>query len=142
MVQGAIHRLNTPNLHSDLRFRSLSTARHLLHDVVQVRTGTAAAPPAEFALLLQFGHDLGIRRVAVDVDHPGPRMTRSKQVILEEALGGRMVRKLDMHEDAMVRYCGSAVAIMGFEYAESARPIPVFADRHLRVDEPPATAGH
>jgi hypothetical protein len=33
-----------------------------------------------------------------------------------------MVRKLDPHEDAMFRYCGSAVAIMGFEYAESARP--------------------
>ena len=39
-------------------------------------------------------------------------------------------------------YCGSADAIMGFEYAESARPIPIFADRCLRVDEPPPTAGH
>jgi hypothetical protein len=53
-----------------------------------------------------------------------------------------MVRKLDLHEDAIFRYCGSAVAIMGFEYAESARQIPVFADRHLRVDEPPPTAGN
>jgi hypothetical protein len=53
-----------------------------------------------------------------------------------------MVRKLDLHEDAMFRYCGSADAITGFEYAESARPIPVFADRRLRVDEPPPTAGH
>ena len=53
-----------------------------------------------------------------------------------------MIRKLDLHEDAIFRYCGSAVAIMGFEYAESARPIPVFADRRLRVDEPPPTAGH
>ena len=26
-----------------------------------------------------------------------------------------MARKLDLHEDAVVRYCGSAVAIMGFE---------------------------
>ena len=42
-----------------------------------------------------------------------------------------MVRKLNLHEDQMVRYCGSAVAIMGFEYAESARPIPFFADRRL-----------
>ena len=49
----------------------------------------------------------------------------------------RRVRKLDLHEDAILRYCGSAVAIMGFEYAESDRPIPVFADRRLRVDEPP-----
>ena len=52
------------------------------------------------------------------------------------------VRKLDLHEDAIFRYCGSADAIMGFEYAESARPIPIFADRCLRVDEPPPTAGH
>jgi len=36
----------------------------------------------------------------------------------------------------------AAVEIMGFEYAESARPIPVCADRRLRVDEPPPTAGH
>jgi hypothetical protein len=52
-----------------------------------------------------------------------------------------MVRKLDLHEDAIFRH-GSTVEIMGFEYAESARPIPVFADRRLRVDEPPPTAGH
>ena len=32
-----------------------------------------------------------------------------------------MARKLDLHEDAVVRYCGSAVAIMGFEYAERDR---------------------
>jgi hypothetical protein len=56
--------------------------------------------------------------------------------------GPRMVRKLDLHEDAMFCYCGSAVAIMSFEYAESARPIPICADRRLRVDEPPPTAGH
>src|SRR5215469_13200541 len=53
-----------------------------------------------------------------------------------------MVRKLDLHEDAMFRYCGSADAIMGFEYAESARPIPIFADRCLRVDEPPPTTAN
>ena len=29
---------------------------------------------------------------------------------------------------------------MGFEYAKSARPIQVFADRRLRLDEPPPTA--
>ena len=32
----------------------------------------------------------------------------------------RMVRKLDLHEDAIFRHCGSAVEIMGFEYAEIA----------------------
>ena len=52
-----------------------------------------------------------------------------------------MVRKLDLHEDVIFRYCASAVAIMGFKYAESGRPIPAFADRRLRVDEPPPTAG-
>jgi len=36
-----------------------------------------------------------------------------------------MVRKLDLHEDAMFCYCGSAVAILGYEYEESARPIPM-----------------
>lgn len=46
----------------------------------------------------------------------------------------RMVRKLDLHEDAIFGACGPAVAIMGFEYAESARPIPVYADRCLRVE--------
>jgi hypothetical protein len=59
-----------------------------------------------------------------------------------ERLQSRMVRKLDLHEDAMVRYCDSAVAIMDFEYSESARPIPVYADRCFRVDEPRPTAGH
>jgi hypothetical protein len=63
----------------------------LFHDVVQVRTGTTATPTSEFALLLQFRHDLGIRGVAVDVDHPGARVTRSKQGVLEEALGGSSI---------------------------------------------------
>jgi hypothetical protein len=44
-----------------------------------------------------------------------------------------MVRKLDLHEYEIFRHCGPAAAIMGFEYAESARPIPFFADRRLRV---------
>jgi hypothetical protein len=52
-----------------------------------------------------------------------------------------MVRKLDLHEDVIFRYWGSALAIMGLEYVKSARPIPIFADRRLRVDEPPPTAG-
>src|SRR5215475_1589890 len=46
-----------------------------------------------------------------------------------------MVRKLDLYEDAIFRYCGSAVAIISFEYAEIARPIPIFADRRLRIDD-------
>ena len=58
------------------------------------------------------------------------------------ALTPRMVRKLDLHEDAVVRYCRSAVAIMGFEYAERDRPVPVYAVRCFGVDEPPPTAGH
>jgi len=63
----------------------------LFHDVVQVRTGTTATPTSEFALLLQFPHDLGIRGVAIDVDHSGTRVTRSPQGILEEALGGSRI---------------------------------------------------
>jgi hypothetical protein len=39
----------------------------LLHDVVQIRTGTTATPTSEFTLLLQFRHDLGIGGVAVNV---------------------------------------------------------------------------
>ena len=39
-----------------------------------------------------------------------------------------MVRKLDLHESAMVPYRSPALAIIGFEGAESSRPIPVLAD--------------
>ena len=60
----------------------------LFHDIVQVRTSTTAAPTAKSALPLQFGHNLGIRRIAVHVDHPRARVTRSEQGGLEEALGG------------------------------------------------------
>src|SRR5215467_6252187 len=63
----------------------------LFHDVVQVRTGTTPTPTTKFALLLQFRHHLGIGGVAVDVDYPGARVTRSKQGILEEALGGSSI---------------------------------------------------
>jgi len=63
----------------------------LFHDVVQIRTGTTATPTSEFALLLQFLHDLGIRGVAIDVDHSGTSVTRSPQGILEEALGGSRI---------------------------------------------------
>src|SRR5215471_11896027 len=60
----------------------------LFHDVVEVRTGTTPTPTTQFALLLQFRHRLGIGGVAVDVDHPGARVTRSKQGVPEEALSG------------------------------------------------------
>jgi len=70
-------------------------------------------------------------------------ISRARTIAATKSLfGSCMVRKLDPHEDAIFRYCGSPVAIMGFEYAESARSIPIFADRRLRVDEPPPTAGH
>jgi hypothetical protein len=49
-----------------------------------------------------------------------------------------MVRKLDLHEDAIFRHCGSAVEIMGFEDTESARPIPVLLTR--RNSAPASTA--
>src|SRR5215471_21423976 len=63
----------------------------LFHDIVQVRTGTTATPTTKFALQLQFRHNLGIGRVAVDVDHPGPRVTRGMQGVLEETLGGSSI---------------------------------------------------
>jgi hypothetical protein len=63
----------------------------LFHDVVQVWTGTTATPTPEFALLLQFRHDLGVGRVSVNVDHPGTRVTGNKQGILKEALGGSRI---------------------------------------------------
>jgi hypothetical protein len=53
-----------------------------------------------------------------------------------------MTRKLDLH-----RRCGGSVLGLrgrdnGFEYIERDRPVPVYADRCFRVDEPPPTAGH
>jgi hypothetical protein len=63
----------------------------LFHDVVPVRTGTTVTPTTQFALLLQFRHDLGIGGIAIDVDHPGARATRSKQGVPEEALGGSSI---------------------------------------------------
>src|SRR5215472_15931391 len=62
MVQRAIHRLNTPNLHFDPRFQSLSTARHL-----QAERSSAIPsrlrPPASSELELQSKlADTGIAR--------------------------------------------------------------------------------
>src|ERR1043166_1672519 len=67
---------------------SFNRAVVLFHDMVQVRTDPTVAPATEFTFLLQFGHNLGIRGVAVDVDDPGARMTRSSQSLLKETLGG------------------------------------------------------
>ena len=53
-----------------------------------------------------------------------------------------MVRKLDLHESALVSYYEPYLAIMGFEDPESSRPIPVCGDRRFRVDESTPTAGH
>jgi hypothetical protein len=63
----------------------------LFHDVVQVRTGATATPPALFSLRLQFRDHLGVRRGAVHVDDPGTRVTRNTQGFLEEAFGGGRV---------------------------------------------------
>jgi hypothetical protein len=60
----------------------------LFNNVIQIRASTTTAPTTKFALLLQFRDHLGIGRVAVDVDHPRARVTRSKQGVLEETLGG------------------------------------------------------
>jgi hypothetical protein len=63
----------------------------LFHNVVQARTRTTPTPATEFALLLQLRHHIGIGGVAVDVDHPGARVTRSMQGVLEETLGGSSI---------------------------------------------------
>ena len=60
----------------------------LLHQVVQVWTGSTAAAATQFPLPLQFRKHLRIRGVAVYVDHARAGMTRSLQGSLEKALGG------------------------------------------------------
>ena len=54
----------------------------------------------------------------------------------------RMVGKLDLHESAIVPYRSPVLAIVGFEDAQSSRPIPVCADRRFRDGEPTPTACH
>jgi hypothetical protein len=83
-----------------------------------------------------------LRELGIVRAEPPVPLTLVQACVLEYRQYLRMARKLDLHEDAVVRYCGSAVAIMGFEYAERDRPAPVYADRCFRVDEPPPTAGH
>jgi hypothetical protein len=57
----------------------------LLHDIVQVAYGPASAPFAEFATLLEFGYDLGVRRVSIHVDDPRPGVPRRTQCFLQKA---------------------------------------------------------
>src|SRR5215469_2986109 len=59
----------------------------LLHDVVQVGTGTAATPATELVLPLQFRDHLRIGRIAVYIDHARAGKTRSPQGSLEEDFG-------------------------------------------------------
>src|SRR5215469_16164526 len=59
----------------------------LLHDVVQVGTGTAATTATELVLPLQFHDHLRIGRIAVYMDHARAGMTRSPQGSLEQDLG-------------------------------------------------------
>ena len=66
---------------------SLDGSMVLFNHIVEVPHGSASAASAEFAGPPQFGNDLGIRRVAVDVDHSRSRMARRPQCVLEEALG-------------------------------------------------------
>ena len=53
-----------------------------------------------------------------------------------------MARKLDLHESATFSCHSPVLGIMGFEDAESSRPIPVCGNRRFRVDESTPTAGH
>jgi hypothetical protein len=82
-----------------------------------------------------------LRHAGIHLLHDGLATIRFPLTMLTAACRSP-VRKLDLHEDAVVRYCVSTVAIMGFECGERDRPVPVYADRCFGVDEPPPTAGH
>jgi hypothetical protein len=62
----------------------------LLNDVVQVRRWSALAPPAEFAVLLQFCDRGGISRVTGNIDDPGTCLSRT-QSKPEKAFGRNQV---------------------------------------------------
>ncbi len=64
----------------------LDRAVVLFHDVVQIRTGATATPPAQFPFRLQFRNHLRVRWVAVHIDDSGTRVAGSAQGSLEEAL--------------------------------------------------------
>ena len=59
----------------------------LFHNVVQVGTGSAAAPAAEFPFLLKFCDHLGVRWIAVDCDHSRSGMPGRLQGFWEEMFG-------------------------------------------------------
>ena len=66
----------------------------LLDNVVQVGAGSIPAPPSQPPFPLHFLDDLGIRRIAIDVDDAGPRMIRRGQELAEELLGSADIQSL------------------------------------------------
>jgi hypothetical protein len=65
----------------------LDEAVVLLDDVVQIGRRSASAGLRQFARLLQFRNDGGIRWVSVDVNDPWPTMSDTPQSKLQEVLG-------------------------------------------------------
>jgi hypothetical protein len=59
----------------------------LLHNIIQVAYGPASAAPAEFAGLLEFGYDFGIRGVSIHVNDSRPGMAWRTQCLLQKAFG-------------------------------------------------------
>jgi len=56
-----------------LRDPLLDEAMILLDDIVQIRRGSAATAPAEFAGPLQFGNCASVCRMAIHIDDPRRR---------------------------------------------------------------------
>jgi hypothetical protein len=48
----------------------------LFHDVVQVANRPTPASSAEFSGALEFGNDLRIGKISIDVDHPWTRVVK------------------------------------------------------------------
>jgi hypothetical protein len=108
--------------------QSSSLTRRLL---VLMREGLGGWPVVAYAFV-----------PAVPAQMFGAKTRRCRAAVRRLGTGeGRMVRILELHESAMVPCCSPVLAIMGFEDPESPRPIPIPADRCLRLDESAPTAG-
>jgi len=103
----------------------------LLQVVVQVGTGSTAAPATQLPLLLQFRDHLRVAGVAVDVDHARAGMTGSLQGPLEKALGGS---RIPLHRKPKVDG-----GTRGIDRTIQVFPVASHAD--VRFVYPPRTVG-
>ncbi len=103
----------------------------LLHDVVQVRTGATGTPPAQFPLRLQLRDHLGVGRVPVHGDDPGPRVARNTRVVLEEAR-----RSSRVTVSGQQKIDGGACGIDG-----AVQTSPLALNPNVRLIHPPGAVG-